>query len=148
MLAEAAKFGPRKGTCGDLWGSSLLLPGASEAERKHGSWDMSPQKFLSGQRSPCWWGRHDVAHTPPEQVPQKKPGPVHFDCMYVGHFRGHEEGRIPVCRMVYPSLSPRWAQIGIRAAQGCPCWATPFHSQANEAMASASEAQEGTYGPR
>lgn len=69
VLAEAAKFGPRKGTCGDLWGSSLLLPGASEAERKHfrhGSWDMSPQKFLSGQRSLCWWGRHGVGTYTPE----------------------------------------------------------------------------------
>lgn len=131
VLAEAAKFGPRKGTCGDLWGSSLLLPGASEAERKHfrhGSWDMSPQKFLSGQRSFAGGVGMVSAHTPPKQVPQKKPGTVRFDCMYVGHFRRHVEGRVPVCRMVYPSLSPRWAQVGIRAAQGCPCWATPFHS--------------------
>lgn len=56
------------------------------------------------------------AHIPPEQVPQKTPGPVHFDCMYVGHFRGHVEGRVPFCRMVYPSVP----QIGTSRHQGCP----------------------------
>lgn len=84
-----------------------------------------------------------------EQVPQEQPRLVHFDSTYVGHFRGKEEGRVPVWRTATlppPPPHPR-LKIGTGKHQDCLKVAyavTSFHSHADEGVASGPEAQEET----
>lgn len=120
-----------------------IAPGAEKALQTRELGRESPEVPLWSM-VPLQWEGVIQEHTPLEQVPQKKPRPVHFHCMYVGHFGGREEGRLLIWRTAYIPLSPRWAQVGIGAAQSCPCWVISFYCHADEVMASASEAQEGT----